>query len=482
MQNSSELIDLPRSESIAASPPASIPRIASGRNIDVWEVENPVFWRTAGEKIAHRNLVFSIFAEFLAFSVWQMWSAVAVQLPRIGFPFDLNQLFWLTALPGLTGATLRLPYAFLVPVVGGRNWTLISTALLLLPAAGIGYAIQHPDTPYFVFLILALLCGFGGGNFASSMANINYFFPEKRKGLALGLNAAGGNIGVSVVQFIVPTIISFSIFGSMGGHPVTVSSSSGNSYIWLQNAALLWIPFILLALGTTWFFMNNLTVAKTSIRFQLRMFSERHTWLMSVLYMGTFGSFIGYSAGFPLLIQSQFPGVNAFQYSFIGPLIGSLSRPLGGWLADRAGGAKVTFWNFISMIFASAGALYFLASRENPNAFAGFFSAFLVLFFCAGIGNGSTYRMIPSIFLSKNRAGGNSSEEGVKIANRQAGAVVGITSAIAAYGAFFIPKSFGTSIALTGKPVAALFLFLTFYVLCAVLTLRFYLKKGETRL
>ncbi|MCE9600047.1 MAG: NarK family nitrate/nitrite MFS transporter [Spirochaetia bacterium] len=445
--------------------------------IQEWNVEEPSFWAEAGRAIALRNLTFSIFAEFLAFSIWQVWSAVAVSLPLIGFTFSLNQLFWLAAVPGLTGATLRIPYAFMVPKFGGRNWTLVSTALLLFPAIGIAVAVQDLQTPYMFFLILALLCGVGGGNFASSMANINYFFPKRRKGFALGLNAAGGNIGVSVVQFIVPIAITFSIFGDFGG--ASHVSSKDSQPLWLQNAALIWIPFIVLALFTTWFFMNNLRVAQASFFEQFKVLKDKHAWLMSLLYLGTFGSFIGYSAGFPLLIKSQFPDINPLQYAFIGPLVGSVLRPAGGWLADKLGGATVTFWNFFLMMSAALGVVYFLAHKGDPGAFGGFFTMFLVLFVTTGIGNGSTYRMIPIIYMTKNNVQpGHASPAAMNNANRQSGAVVGLTSAFAAYGAFFIPKSYGTSIELTGAPIAAIVTFAIFYAICMTITYFFYKREA----
>lgn len=451
-------------------------------DIEVWEVENQTFWEKIGKKIATRNLVFSIFAEFLAFSIWQVWSVVAVQLPTIGFKFSLNQLFWLAAVPGLTGATFRLPYAFMVPIFGGRNFTLFSTALLFLPAVGIGYAIQNPETPYWVFFTLALLCGFGGGNFASSMANINFFFPKRRKGFALGLNAAGGNIGVSIVQLIAPMVIVGSIFGSIGGEPQTIIKNGQSTQVWLQNAAYIWVPFIIISLFTTWFLMNNLHVARSSLKEQLKMLSDRHAWFMSVLYMGTFGSFIGYSAGFPLLIKSQFPDINPLQYAFLGPLIGSVVRPIGGWLADKLGGARVTFWNFIIMSLAVSGVIFFLNIKTEAGSFAGFFSMFLILFFGAGIGNGSVYRMLPVVYMIKNKAIGGTGHAGdqnlVNIANKQSGAVVGITAAFAAYGAFFVPKSYGTSIALTGSPINALIGFIAFYFICIGVTYYYYYRKN----
>ncbi len=450
-----------------------------------WNPDDDGFWKTRGKRIATRNLVFSIFVEFLGFSVWQVWSAVAARLPAVGFTFDVNQLFWLAALPGLSGATLRIPYGLAVAIVGGRNWTLVSAALLLVPSVGLGLAVQNPATPYWAFLLLALVTGFGGGNFASSMANIQFFFPQKRKGVALGLNAAGGNIGVSVVQFLVPIVTATSLFGSWGGASQKVASHGGVTQVWLQNAALLWIPFILVSLVTSWFFMNNLQVARASLSEQLPILKTKHNWLMSWLYLGTFGSFIGYSAGFPLLIKSQFPEVNPLQYAFLGPLVGSVIRLTGGWLADKLGGAAVTLWNFAAMSLALSGVIYFVAHKTDAGAFTGFFTMFMVLFFCSGIGNGSTFRMIPIIFRTRRlrslpaaRPGSAPHAAAVAAANKESSTVIGFVSAMAAYGAFFVPKSYGTSISLTGSPVSALATFLVFYATCLFIAWWYYARKG----
>ncbi len=458
---------------------------SSPYTIDHWEPEDPAFWKTTGKKIATRNLVFSIFVEFLGFSVWQVWSAVAAQLPSVGYKFDVNQLFWLAAVPGLTGATLRIPYGLAVSIFGGRNWTLLSAALLLIPALGLSLAIQDPTTPFWLFLCLAFVAGFGGGNFASSMANIQFFYPQKEKGLALGLNAAGGNIGVSVVQFIVPIVIGSSLFGSLGGAPQIAHVKGVEKSLYLQNAALIWIPFILISLVTSWFFMNNLHVARASLREQLPILKNKHNWIMSWLYLGTFGSFIGYSAGFPLLIKSQFPTVNPLEYAFLGPLVGSVIRPVGGWLADKLGGAIVTFWNFLGMAAALSGVIYFVAHKNDPGAFGGFFAMFLVLFVGAGIGNGSTFRMIPIIFRTLRLRSQSDLTEGspvyqtaIKTANKESSTIISWVSAMAAYGAFFVPKSYGTSISLTGSPVLALATFLVFYATCIGVTWFYYSRKN----
>jgi NNP family nitrate/nitrite transporter-like MFS transporter len=455
-----------------------------GKTLAVWTPEDKAFWAREGQAIANINLWISMPALFLAFAVWQLWSVVAVNLPLLGFKFTANELFWLAAAPGLSGATLRIFYSFMVPVFGGRRWTAISTASLLIPALGIGVAIQDPSTSYTTLLALALLCGFGGGNFASSMANINFFFPKERKGSALGLNAGLGNLGVSAVQFLAPLVVAAGVYGPLAGAPQTVVTPAGQTVqIWAQNAAFVWVPFIVVFTVAAWIGMNDIADARASVREQAVIFRRKHNWLMCWLYLGTFGSFIGYAAGFPLLIKSQFPGVNPLQYAWLGPLVGAVVRPFGGWLADKLGGAVVTFWNFVVMAAAVAGVLWFLPSGGSGGSFLGFFACFMVLFLTTGIGNGSTFRMIPVIFLTeRTRAaagkGKDAQEQAIKDANKEAAAVLGFTSAFAAYGGFFIPKSYGTSISLTGGPEAALYVFIVFYLTCIALTWWYYSRKG----
>jgi len=451
-----------------------------GKVLTVWTPEDKAFWEQQGRAIANINLWISVPALFLAFSVWMLWSVVAVNLNALGFKFTPNELFWLAAAPSLSGATLRIFYSFMVPVFGGRRWTAISTASLLIPALGIGIAIQDPTTTYATFLVLALLCGFGGGNFSSSMANINFFFPKERKGSALGVNAGLGNLGVSAVQFLAPLVIAAGVYGPFAGGPQTIVNQAGQTVsIYAQNAAFVWVPFIVIASLAAWFFMNDIADAKASVSEQAVIFKRKHNWIMCWLYLGTFGSFIGYSAGFPLLIKSQFPAINALAYAWVGPLIGAVIRPFGGWLSDKLGGARVTFWNFIVMTVAVGGVLWFLNTRD----FAGFFTCFMLLFLTTGIGNGSTFRMIPVIFLTERQRaaegkGREAAEQAVKDANKEAAAVLGFSGAIGAYGGFFIPKSYGTSISMTGGPEAALYLFIAFYLTCIAITWWYYSRKN----
>ncbi|MCL4747735.1 MAG: nitrate/nitrite transporter, partial [Burkholderiaceae bacterium] len=392
-------------------------------------------------------------------------------------------LFWLAAAPALSGATLRIFYSFMIPIFGGRRWTALSTATLLIPAVGIGIAVQDPTTGYSTMLILALACGLGGGNFSSSMANISFFFPKERKGSALGLNAGLGNLGVSVVQFFSPLVIAVGVLGIFGGEPQTIVKGGHEEQVWMQNAAFIWVPWIVITSLAAWFGMHDIAEAKASVAAQAAIFRQKHNWLMCLLYLGTFGSFIGYAAGFPLLIKSQFPAINPLAYAWLGPLVGAVVRPFGGWLSDKLSGAKITFWNFIVMALAVVGVLAFLPSGESAGNFTGFFLMFLVLFVTTGIGNGSTFKMIPEIFISIAGRGVPANdlaarERAARDGNTLAAATLGFTAAIGAYGGFFIPKSYGTSIAATGSPHAAFWVFLVFYALCILTTWWYYSRKN----
>jgi len=438
--------------------------------ISDWNPEDETFWESKGKFVAGRNLIWSIVAEHIGFSVWAIWSIVATRLPQAGFHFTTDQLFQLVALPGLIGSLMRFPYTFAVTTFGGRNWTIFSASVLFIPTLALAYFVSHPETPFWLMLLVASTAGLGGGNFASSMANISFFYPDRMKGWALGLNAAGGNIGVSSVQLLTPILMTLGIINLFQAAPV--------GGVYLQNAGLMWVLPTAIAVFGAVFFMNNLTSAKASIRNQLAIVKRKHTWIMSYIYIGTFGSFIGYSAAFPLLIKTQFPAVTV-GIAFLGPLVGSLSRPLGGLIADKVGGAIVTFWNFIAMAAATIGVLYFVGAKD----FTGFLVSFLIVFATTGFGNGSTYRMIPSIFreenLHKARGKGEAARAmALKAASIESGAAVGFIGAIGAVGGFLIPMGFGKSIAMTGGPQLALMIYLAFYAICLATTWWFYLRKG----
>ncbi len=433
-----------------------------GRWIDDWDPEDERFWSSAGRRIARRNLAVSIVAEFLGFAVWALWSIVVPQLAAAGFALTVDQQFWLIAVPSLVGATLRIPYTLAVPLVGGRNWTIVSALLLLLPTTALAIVVQDPTTPFPVLLGVAALAGVGGGNFASSMANITFFFPQREKGRALGLNAAGGNIGTAAVQFAVPLII------------VTGSGLA------LQRAGLVFIPLAILAAALAWRLMDNLGTARADLRTFVAATRNRHTWIISFLYIGTFGSFIGFSGAFPTLLASTFPRVT-LTIAFLGALVGSVARPLGGILADRLGGARVTVASYLVMALGAGGAIVAL----QQTAFALFFGSFLVLFVATGVGNGSVYRMIPAVFATvahegmSEVAGEGDADERRGRAQRAAAGCIGIAGAIGAFGGFLIPRGFAVSNQLTGSLVAALGIFIGCYAVMAVVTWRVYLRRGS---
>jgi NNP family nitrate/nitrite transporter-like MFS transporter len=440
--------------------------------IDEWNPEDAGFWARCGKRIARRNLIWSIVAENLGFSIWLIWSVTAPRLSKAGFHYTTDQLFDLVAWPGLIGALMRFPYAFAVPKFGGRNWTIVSAVLLFIPTTALAILVTQPTTPYWLMATAAATAGLGGGNFASSMANISFFYPDREKGFALGLNAAGGNIGVSTVQLLVPIIVGF------GWVSFGLLSPSGGLY--LSNAGLMWMPFVGIAIFGAVRYMNNLSSARASLRQQLVIAKNPHTWRMSWLYIGTFGSFIGYSAAFPLLLKTQFPEITA-NLAFLGPLIGSVARPLGGMLADRIGGTRVTFFNFMAMAAATLGVLHAVSVHQ----FGLFISLFLVLFVTTGLGNGSTYRMIPIIFRNEKLrtvAGrsGEALEAALKAARVEAAAVLGFVAAIGACGGYLIPRSFGASIKSTGSVATALAAFLVFYATCIALTWVSYVRTARS--
>jgi NNP family nitrate/nitrite transporter-like MFS transporter len=438
--------------------------------ISNWNPEDDGFWRSEGKRIATRNLIWSILAENIGFSIWLIWSVTAPRLNKAGFHYTTDQLFTLVALPGLVGSLMRFPYTFAVPRFGGRNWTMVSAVMLFIPTLALAFLVTRPETPFWLMGLAAATAGLGGGNFASSMANISFFYPDREKGFALGLNAAGGNIGVSTVQLLVPILITTAW--------VDLNPSLPAPKLHLENAGLMWLPFIVLAVFGAYRFMNNLASQRSNFKDQLVITGRKHTWIMSWLYIGTFGSFIGYSAAFPLLLKTQFPEVTT-NLAFLGALVGSVARPLGGKLADRMGGARLTFASFLAMALATVGVIHFL----DTKSFAGFLCMFLVLFVTTGVGNGSTFRMIPVIFRKEKLRealgkGPEAQVEALKVARLESAAVLGFVSAVGACGGYLIPRSFGASIKTTGSPLTALACFLAFYATCVLITWAVYLRKS----
>jgi MFS transporter, NNP family, nitrate/nitrite transporter len=475
-------------EGIGAVAPARKQNLLTrGRWIDRWEPEDDAFWEASGKRIARKNLIFSIFAEHIGFSIWVLWTIIVINLGNAGIALTVPQMFWLTAAPNLIGSTLRVPYTFAVPRFGGRLWTTLSASLLLIPVVLVATIVpsgwlagQDPDTQFWVLLACAATAGVGGGNFSSSMANISFFYPEGRKGLALGLNAAGGNLGVAIAQLLVPLAI-------IVGVP-TAAVKLPEHEVHLAYAGLMWMPFIVVAALGAWLYMDSLTQARADTRSYVAALRQGQTWIMSILYIGTFGSFIGYSFALPLVIKNTFPEFLAGHpfiatylagLGFLGALIGSISRPLGGWLSDRVGGARVTLATFCGMGVFTATAIV----GVNERSFVLFFASFMVIFLLAGMGNGSTYRMIPAIFAALGRRAAErdgADERETRLAfKRQAAAVIGIAGAIGAFGGFLIQVVFRQA-SLSGSPewaVPALSVFLGAYVVFAAMTWFFYLRR-----
>lgn len=345
----------------------------------------------------------------------------------------------------------------------------------------LGFAVQDPSTSFSVFVTISLLCGFAGANFASSMANISFFFPKNKQGGALGLNGGLGNLGVSVMQLIAPIAISISIFGIFGG---TGHTQPDGSSLWLENAAWIWVPFLIIATLFAWFGMNDLAASKASLSQQLPVLKRAHLWILSVLYLSTFGSFIGFSAGFAMLSKTQFPDVVILHYAFFGPFLGALARPVGGALSDRFGGIRVTLINFVLMAIFAALLFLTLPTHGIGGSFIAFYSVFMLLFLTAGLGSGSTFQMIAVVFrkitIDSVKAHGGSDEQAQREAVTDTAAALGFISAIGAAGGFFIPKAFGTSLALTGSPAGAMKVFVVFYVVCILITWFVYGRNLKT--
>ena len=532
---------------------------AAGADIVDWRPEDTQFWETTGKKIAYRNLWISVPALLCGFAVWGMWGIITVQMLNLGFPFTQAELFTLTAIAGISGATMRIPASFLIRLAGGRNTIFLTTAMLLAPAIGTGVVLQHPDWPLWTFQLMALWSGVGGGNFASSMSNISTFFPKRLQGTGLGLNAGLGNFGVTTMQIVIPLVMTVGLFGDFGGVSTQLVKDSGwifgkivaGTPTWIQNAGFAWVVSLVPLSILCWFGMNNLktvspntgsslvafakitylyTLAfvpaifmlylylpkptglgllsmwvaipldvilalgmmklaafgemKEGVKKQFAIFSNKHTWSLTALYIVTFGSFIGFSMALPLAITVIFgyqhvpdaAGVlqhtlknpnapSALTYAWMGPFIGAAVRPLGGWISDKLGGSIVTQVISVLMAVASVWVGYVMmqayGSATPEQYFPMFLGLFMVLFFASGIGNGSTFRTIGVIF-----------------DRTQAGPVLGWTSAIAAYGAFIAPVVIGAQIK-AGTPQYAMYGFAIFYAVCLVLNWWFYLRSGS---
>ncbi|MEU1374182.1 nitrate/nitrite transporter [Streptomyces triculaminicus] len=442
-------------------PPATAAR-PRPRHLDDWRPEDPAFWEATGARTARRNLVYSVLCEHIGFSVWSLWSVLVLFLgPEYGI--DPAGKFTLTAVPTLVGAALRLPYTVAVTIFGGRTWTLVSALALLIPTGLIAYVLE-PGVSYSTLLVVAAVAGLGGGNFASSMANINAFYPQRLKGRALGVNAGGGNLGVPAVQ-----LLGLLVLATAGAaHPRLVP--------------LVYIPLIVLAALGAALRMDDLPRARPHGRPLREVSRDPHAWTMSLLYIGTFGSFIGFGFAFGQVLLVQFPAdfptpVRAAALTFLGPLLGSLVRPVGGMLADRWGGARVTFWTFIAM--AAGAGLVLLASHDGSLPL--FLTGFVLLFLLSGLGNGSTYKMIPGIYRAAARrwtAAGMDSRAAEQRSHQRANALMGLAGAVGALGGVLINTAFREAFGHSGTGETAYAAFLAYYVLCLVVTRAVYLRGG----
>jgi NNP family nitrate/nitrite transporter-like MFS transporter len=450
----------PTQPTILVAPPEP-PSGRPGRWIDDWRPEDPRFWQSTGKRVARRNLFFSIFSEHIGFSIWSMWSVLVLFLPEPVFGIDPAGKFLLTTLPTALGAFVRLPYTFAVATFGGRNWTIISAALLLVPTIATAVVLE-PGVSFPTLLVVSSLAGVGGGNFASSMANINAFYPDRLKGWALGLNAGGGNLGVPVIQLV----------------GLLVLATAGVEQPRL--VLLVYIPFIVVAALGAGLVMDNLSTARNQPGALRQASREPHTWIMSLLYIGTFGSFIGFGFAFGQVLQNQFTAsfatpLAAASLTWLGPLLGSLIRPLGGSMADRFGGARITCWNFVAMALG-ATVVWTASQLESLPLFV---VGFVLLFVLSGIGNGSTYKMIPAIFRSQAQqtvAAGGDTHEADRTALRMSGALIGIAGAVGAFGGVLVNLAFRQSFMTTGTGDSAYLVFIAFYLVCVVVTWVVYLR------
>ena len=432
--------------------------------IDDWRPEDPEFWAAKGERIARRNLVFSILSEHIGFSIWSLWSVFVLFLgPEYGF--NPSQKFLLTTVPAAVGAAMRIPYTFAVARFGGRNWTVVSAALLLVPL-GVAAVVLEPGVSFATLVVAVALAGVGGGNFSSSMANIEAFYPQRLKGWALGLNAGGGNIGVAAVQ-----LVGLAVLATAGrGHPRVVLA--------------IYLPLIVISTLCAYLFMDNLTHATNDTRSLRDVCHERHTWIISFLYIGTFGSFIGFGFAFGQVLQVQFAEsfdtpIRAAYLTFLGPLLGSLIRPVGGRLADRLTGSRVTFWNFIAMAVGATVVLVASLLESLPLFVVGF----VTLFVLSGLGNGSTYKMIPAIFRAKAvdavRRGADPADA-EREARRLSRALIGIAGAVGAFGGVFVNLAFRQSFLTYGTGTGAYVAFIAFYLACVAVTWWVYARRSTS--
>lgn len=432
-----------------------------------WTPEDTEFWKSTGSKIAWRTLTITTTTLVLSFATWFMISAIVVRLPQIGFTYDTMQLFWLAAMPGLAGGTLRILHTFLIPIFGTRHVITIATLLKLIPCLGIGLAVMNPDTPFWLFLVLAFSAGLGGGDFSSYMPSTSVFFPKRLQGTALGIQAGIGNFGVSLAQFVTPWIISFAVFGTLVGGSQTFTKGAVVKPLWLQNAAFWYVPLLVMLGICAWLFLRSIPI-RASLKEQLDIFKNKHTWFCTITYVMTFGSFSGLSAAFPLLIKTVYGGFpdapDPLKYAFYGPLIGSVLRVAVGPLSDKIGGAILTHLVGIGLILSALiMAFTGLLTPTSVDQFPYFVALMLFIFFLTGIGNAATFRQYPIIFSHSPRQGAG---------------VLGWTGAVAAYGPFIFSTLIGATITGTGSANPFFIGMAVFYLFATAINWWYYTRKG----
>lgn len=451
-------------------------------SIKRWEPENVIFWLSRGRGIARRNLWLSIFSLHLNFNIWMMWSMVVVNLPAVGFLISGQQQFLLVSIPPLVGALMRLIYSWIWSWVGGGLWLGLSTLLLLLPAWGVGRVVQDISSPFWQLLLVAGLCGIGGGASASHLSNTSFFFPKSEKGLAMGLNAGLGNLGVSVAQLLIPLCILYPLFGARAGEPQVWGRGGEVHFVWLQNAAYIWLPLVVLIALACLLYAHDLPKLRITPRDQLDAMRDAHTWYICLLYMGSYGTFLGFSAAFPLLARAMFPQMDASPYLFVGPMVCALSRPLGGWMGDRIGGGIATVASNLLMALGTVGVYLSLPSTASGGSFWLFLAMFQLIFFAAGVGNGSSYQLAPKVFLIQAgrdaQRGGESLTQAYARGGRRGASAMNVSSVMAAFGGFVIPKAFGSALSWFGSFLPAFAMFFLFYLLCCVVAWWQYSRTG----
>lgn len=436
------------------------PRLGGSDWIDDWDPEDPARWDA---RLAWTTLAVTTYCLNLGFVAWFLVSAIAPRLTAIGFDLDKDQLYWLAAMPGLAGGLLRMVWMFLPPVLGTRKLVALSTLLLAIPLSGWGWAVRDPQTPYALLLLLAFSCGIGGGVFSGFMPSTSYFFPRAKQGTALGIQAGVGNFGVSVVQFLVPWVIGFALLGTSSiGPETTVDATTGaTGTVWLHNAGIVFLPWVALGAVLAWTLLRSVPV-QANLRQQLDIFGEKHTWLMTALYIMTFGVFSGFAAQFGLLIKNLYgdfaDAPDPLAYAFLGPLVGSAARVAWGPLCDRFGGAVWTVVSGVGMTLSTAFTLLWL-TPQSRGEFTWFLTGMLALFLFAGIGNASTFKQMPMIF-----------------PRRQAGGVIGWTAAVAAFGPFIVGVALASISPTTFFAACAVY-----FAVCVGIAWHFYARPGAER-